>query len=294
MQTLVSNNLSRKQALVALFTASLLWSSGGLLIKIVEWNPMAIAGARSLIAAATLLLLCGVPRSCWSKLHVATALAYASTVVLFVLANKYTTAANAILLQYTAPIYVIIFGPRVLNEKNSWQDFVLLGLILSGMTLFFLDELSPGHMLGNVMAILSGVSFGMMTVLLRLQKEADPIQSVMLGNLMAGAAGVPFMFDEPLSGSALSGLLVLGVFQLAMSYYLYTKAIKVVRAFDAILITTLEPILNPVWVFLVTSESPGPWAIIGGSIVIAAVTAKGLLALGKRRPAYHSSQPSGI
>lgn len=260
-----------------------------MLIKSVHWNSLAIAGARSWIAAATVLLL--VPRVRWSFTPVkwATAICYTGTVALFVSANKLTTAANAIFLQYTAPIYIAILGAWLLKERPARLDWLLILITQGGIALFFLDELRPGHLLGNVFALASGLSFAALTLLLRLQKDGSPFESVLLGNILTGLLGLPFMFDACPSWGSVGGLVLLGVVQLGLPYVLFASAIRQVRALEASLISTLEPVLNPLWAFLFLQESPGRWALWGGTIVIGCALTRGILTA--RRLDQNSGQP---
>ena len=262
-----------------LVITALLWSTGGFLVKGIQWHPVAIAGMRSLIAAAVILIAIRKPKLTWSLPQLGGAVCYAGTVILYVIANKLTTAANAVLLMYTAPIYVIIFGPWFLKEKASRRDWLAVGAVMVGIVVFFMDKLSPEGFLGNMLAVLSGVSFAWMTLFLRKQKRGSPVESVFLGNLLAAVIGLPFFLREELPEiNGILMLIALGTFQLGFSYVLYTKAIQKVRAFEAVLITMLEPVLNPVWVFLLLGEVPGNWALAGGTIVMATVVLHGLAA----------------
>lgn len=264
-----------KKAVLYLFLAALLWSMGGLLIKSVNWNPMAIAGSRSAIAAVFMILLLR-PRFRPDKVKILGGIAYAATVTLFVTANKMTTAANAILLQYTAPVYVAVFGWWFLKEKITRIDWITILMVMAGMVLFFMDELSPGNMLGNIIAILSGVAFAWLVLLLRKQKEASPVDSVIIGNIITAIAGLPFMFNNIPDASGWTALLILGIFQLGISYVLYSWAVKHVSAIEAILIPVIEPILNPIWVVIMLGETPGTWALAGGLVVLASITLRSL------------------
>lgn len=262
-----------------LVITALLWSTGGFLVKGIQWHPVAIVGMRSLIAAAVILIAIRKPELTWSLPQLGGAVCYAGTVILYVIANKLTTAANAVLLMYTAPIYVIIFGPWFLKEKASRRDWLAVGAVMVGIVIFFMDKLSPEGFLGNMLAVLSGVSFAWMTLFLRKQKRGSPVESVFLGNLLAAVIGLPFFLREELPEiNGILMLIALGTFQLGFSYVLYTKAIQKVRAFEAVLITMLEPVLNPVWVFLLLGEVPGNWALAGGTIVMATVVLHGLAA----------------
>ncbi len=270
--TVPTEAAAHRRALLLLVVTALLWSLGGVLIKWVEWNPLAIAGARSLIGAVVIALLLGRQlRFDGSFDQIGGAVAYASTVVLFVIANKLTTAANAILLQYTAPIYVALFSPWFLGERASRRDWLILLVMMGGMVLFFLDDLSLDGYLGNLVALGSGISFAWLTLFLRRQKDGFPLPSLLLGNLLAGLIGLPFMFQSMPSTSSWIGLLLLGVVQLGLPYILYALALRRVTAVEGILIPMLEPVLNPIWVFLLMGERPSPWAIVGGTVILGAV-----------------------
>ena len=263
----------RSRAIIYLILTAILWSLGGVLIKSVKWNPVAIAGARSAIASLVMLAYIRRPRFTWSRAQILAAIFYAGTVILFVTANKLTTAANAILLQYGAPVYVAIFGSIILKEKTTTADWITISLVIFGMFLFFLDELRPGDLSGNIIAILSGITFALYIVFMRKQKDESPIESTLLGNILTVIIGLPFMLSSsPETRSSWIGILLLGTVQLGISYILYSIAIKDVTALEAILIPIIEPVLNPVWVFLAMGETPGRWAFVGGAIILASVT----------------------
>lgn len=264
----------KKAVLLLVFTA-MLWSMGGMLIKLVNLNPMAIAGMRSAVAAVFIMIFFERPKFKFTKINLLGSLAYAATVILFVSANKYTTAANAILLQYTAPVYVALFGTWFLSERITRIDWIAIFLTLAGMSLFFLDKLSPGNMLGNIFAILSGIAFAWLILLSRKQKDQKPIDSIIYGNIMTALIGLPFMFDKVPDTNSIIGILLLGTLQLGLSYILYSIAIKSATAIEGILILIIEPLLNPIWVLFAIGETPGYWAIVGGIIVISSLTLRG-------------------
>lgn len=269
----------KSRAVLFLILAAVLWSSGGLLIKLVAWNPLAIAGARSIIAALVILAFRRKQRLTWSPTQLGGAVCYAGTVILFVLANKWTTATNAILLQYTAPIYVALLSYWILRERITRWDIAAIAATVGGMILFFLDDLSSGGILGNVVAILSGIAFAGTVLFLRKQKESSPIGSVFLGNILAFLIGLPFMLHSSPGAAGWLGLILLGAFQLGCSYILYAEALKYVTALEGILIPIIEPVLNPVWVFLLLGERPGKWAVAGGIIVLISITLRCLQTL---------------
>jgi drug/metabolite transporter (DMT)-like permease len=268
----------RHKAIGFLIATAILWSTGGLLIKMISWNPIAIAGMRSAIATFILLAALRRPHITWSSSQIGGAVAYTVTVILFVLATKLTTAANAILLQYTAPIYIALFGAWFLGERATRLDWVTIFVVIGGMVLFFLDDLTTGGFWGNVCAISSGVTFACFILLMRKQKDDSPLESVLLGNILTALVSVPFMFEAMPNASSWIGLILAGVLQLGLSHILYAAAIKHVTALEAILIPVIEPILNPLWVLLIMGEAPGPWAFLGGFIVLVSVTVRCVVA----------------
>lgn len=267
------NNPHRVSVCLMIATA-LLWSLGGVLIKSVEWNPMAISGARSGIAAIVLLVAVRRPKFTWSFPQVGGAIAYVGTVSLFAIANKLTTAANAILLQYTSPIWIALLGAAFLGERATWADWLAITTVIVGMALFFADDLTQASFLGTIIAIASGFCFGCLTLFLRKQKDGSPLETVILGNILTALISVPFMLGSSPGSRGWLLLAVTGIFQLGLPYLLYTTAIKHITALDAILLATIEPILNPVWVLLAIGEKPGAWALVGGAVVLLSVTVR--------------------
>jgi drug/metabolite transporter (DMT)-like permease len=266
------NKSVRTKSVIFLIVTGLLWSMGGLLIKNVDSNPLAISGMRSIIAAVVILIALGKPKFTWSFAQIASAVAYTATVILFVSANKMTTAANAILLQSTAPIYVALLSAWVLKEKAMLLDWITIVTVFGGMALFFFEKLDTRGMVGNVMAVASGITFALFNIFMRLQKDGSPMESVLLGNILAAAVGIPFLSGSLPSLSGWVSLIILGVAQLGLSYIFYSEAIKHSTALEAILILMIEPILSPVWVFLFMGEIPGRLPMMGGAIVIGAIT----------------------
>src|SRR3990172_8796624 len=269
----------RYKAILFLLLSAILWSSGGLFIKLISWNPVAIAGVRGLISMVVLLVYVRHPCFTWSVAQMGGAVAFALTVILFVVATKLTTAANAVLLQYTAPVYIAFLGAWFLGEHTRWFVWFSIVLFMGGMVLFFLDTLTPGNLLGNVCAILSGIGFAFFVLFMRRQKNESPIETVILGNFFTGLIGIPFMFESMPGPFSWLGLVFMGVVQLGISYALYSEAIRHVSALEAILIPGIEPILNPVWVYLMLGERPGKWALVGGFVVLISVTLRSLIAV---------------
>lgn len=266
----------RYKSIIFLIIASVLWSTGGILIKLVDWNPVAIAGTRSFIASLVVLAYLRKPNFTMSKAQIGGAIAYAATVILFVTANKLTTSANAILLQYTAPVFVALLGIWILKEKIHWYDWVTILFVFGGMVLFFVDDVGVGSMLGNVLAVISGFFLACVTIALRFQKDGSPVETALLGNVFTFIVAIPFIFRTMPDLKSIYGLILLGVFQLGISYILYALSMKHLTALEAILITVVEPLLNPIWVFLFAGEKPSLYAIFGGIIVLSSVTARSI------------------
>jgi drug/metabolite transporter (DMT)-like permease len=279
----MSTAIEHRRAVGQLLLAALLWSLGGLLIKMIDWPPLAVAGGRGLLAAIFLMLTNGRLRFTFSRVQVVAAAAYAGCTVFFVLATKYTTAANAILLQYTAPVWIGLFAAWFLGERTARRDWIIIAIVFIGMGLFFADGLALTGLLGNTFGILSGVCFAAMTIALRKQKDGSPVESIILGNLIAFAIGLPLIIGAPLPPPiGLGALAVLGFLQLGCSYWLYARAIRHVTALGAVLLPVIEPILNPVWVFLARGEHPAKWALVGGLIVLGAVTWRAIASIRQR------------
>ena len=268
-----------------LLLAALCWSLGGVLIKSIDWPPMAIAGGRSAIAIPVMLLCIGRPKFTFSPAQIGGAIGYALTVALFVFATRMTTAANAIFLQYTAPIYVALIGRWYLGERAHAFDWAVIAVALLGIALFFLDRLTLAGFWGNIVALASGVAFASVALFLRKEKAGSPVASIILGNLIVALAGIPFMLYHSLGPGGGWRLLLLGAVQLGLPYVFYATAIRYVTALEATLIPLLEPVLNPLWVMLALGERPGPWAILGGTLVLGVVLARGALMVRARRGA---------
>jgi len=262
--------------ILAMMATAFLWSTAGLFIKIIDWNPLTIAGCRSLIASLVILLFLRRPKFHLSFPQVAAALANAATMLLFVSANKTTTSANAILLQYTGPIFTAFIAAALIKERVRIEHWIAFPLVAAGMTAMFMDKLGGGRTLGNVLAVLSAMTFSFYFVFMRMQKDGSPLESILLSHWLVAAIGIVssiFMPIPPISLKAIGAIAALGIFQVGIAAILFAAAIKRISAISANLIAMIEPVFNPLWVFFVLGEMPGPNAIIGGLIIIAAVTA---------------------
>jgi drug/metabolite transporter (DMT)-like permease len=258
------------RARLAILAAAVLWSTAGAAVKLSTLSAWQLASGRSLVAALVLALAFPAGRKLPSKRGMGVSVAYAATVVLFILANKLTTSANAIFLQDTAPLYVLLLSPFLLAERPSRDELMAVPVFLLGLVLFFLDELKPGQMMGNVVALASGVAFAF-TILGMRAAHAEGASVLVWGNVLAGLSVVVPALGGPAPRPLDLGILVfLGVFQLGLAYALFQWGLRTIPAVEASLLILLEPVLNPVWTFLFAGERPGPWALLGGGIILLA------------------------
>ncbi|MBI1388442.1 MAG: EamA family transporter [bacterium] len=274
------------RARLAALAAVLLFSTGGLAIKLIDLPPLALSGSRSLVAALSLaayLLLykrqplkTGLGRVGWGAV-----VCYFAMVTAYVTANKLTTAANAIFLQYAMPAWVLIFGALWLGERASWGRVVSVIVSLGGLTLFFLDNVGTGQRLGDVIAIAAGVFFAGVVLSLRHFRDGGAAWVVFWGNALTAAlllpgyiAMRPGVFASIVNPSSLGALLFLGVFQMAAAYLLYSAALKHLPAVEVAILSLVEPVMNPVWVYLGVGERPSMYALMGGAVILGVVFAR--------------------
>ena len=256
--------------------AALLWSTGGLFIKWTSLSAFELTFGRSLLAALVVAFFTRREGFRLNAMTIATSLLYAGLLILFVIATKLTTAANAIFLQYTAPIYVLVLEPLFYKEKFRRADLITVVACIAGMSLFFVGKLRPQDVSGNLAALASGLCFAFYILLLRhpQSQRVNRASSVIYGNLLlvilTAPAGLAVLDQMSLRDAG--SVLYLGVFQIGLAYTLFTLGMaRGVRSLDAAIVGYIEPVLNPVWVFIFLGERPSRWALIGGSIIIAAV-----------------------
>ncbi len=261
----------RRKAILMLVITALLWSTSGVLVKALSWGPVSILAGRGLFTSIVFLLYMRRLPAKWTRWMLLAASMSILTQFLFVTSTKLTTAANSIFLQYTAPIYVVLLGYWLLREKPSRSDWVSMGLIFLGLFLFFGDQLSPEGFYGNILAVISGVTSAVMMVAFRAQKDAHPEDSILVASLVMAVLGFPSILKESWTVTNWSIVAYLGIFQIGLAFILFTKSIKHIPALEANLIGTLEPILNPVWVFLFLGEAMGSSALLGGLVVLSGV-----------------------
>src|SRR6476661_6118994 len=262
--------------LLYVFAAALLWSTGGLFIKWTKLSGLELSFYRSFFALLTVAFFTRREGLGLNRISAAASLLYAALLILFVLATKKTTAANAIFLQYTAPVYLLIFEPLIYKERFRIRDLLTVLICVGGMVLFFVGKLRPEDVAGNLLALASGVCFAIYVLMLRHSKArlVNRASSVIYGNLLAIIMTAPWGIAvlARLGRYDLLTVAYLGVVQLGLSYTLFTYAMSQgVRSLDAGIIGYIEPLLNPVWVFLVLGEKPSKWALVGGAIIITAV-----------------------
>jgi len=268
-----------RKGLVYISITALLWSSSGLFIKILTLNAYQILFYRSVIAAITLVIISSVKdkriKFEHDKLTILASVFYSGILIFFVIANKLTTSANAIFLQFTAPIYLLFLEPLLLKTKFRRKDLVTIVISISGMFLFFMGKLELGSIYGNLIAILAGFCFAMFSLFLKWKKQKgseNTIISVIYGNIIVGLICLPIVFGElSLSTTETYVLLYMGIIQIGISYFIFNIGIKYVSATESLIIGMLEAIFNPVWVFIGVGEVPATTAVIGGLIIFAAI-----------------------
>jgi len=290
--------VKRNMGPVYVFFAAVLWSFAGISGKFIPYGALSIACLRGVIAAITI----GIVGGKWFFKPTPAVLLGAfgtfATSVLFMIANKITMAANAIVLQYTAPAFVIILSAIFYRAKPNKLDAVTVLITLGGISLFFIEHIGHGAVLGDLLALLSGLTFAMVFFVNRLP-GANPMQASYLGCLLHGLL-IPFLFfDESLRRfDPMIALLILatGVIQLGMAYIFFSKGIKTTSAIPSSIIAMIEPILNPIWVFLAMGETPGPLSIVGASIVVVTVGGYNVISVLRQRntPEQNAQQIKAI
>jgi drug/metabolite transporter, DME family len=271
-----------------LIAAAILFSTGGAAIKAADFTGWQIAGLRSGVAAVAILLLSREARGGWSPRVAVVAIAYATCLTLFVLANRLTTAANTIYLQSTAPLYLLVLSPWLLKERVRPADVGFMAVIGLALALFFIGvdqpvATAPDPVRGNLVALASGVFWALTVCGLRWMgagegRHGSAVAAVAMGNLFAFLLALPMALPFGSHGATDWGLIAyLGVFQIAVAYLFVTSALKVIPALEASLILLIEPALNPLWAWVFQGERPGPWALAGGAMILGATTLKALM-----------------
>ena len=267
-----------QKGIIAILAAAILWSTGGVFIKLISLNTYQLSFFRSTFAALVFLILFRKVVVYANGFALLNAFFYVVVLIFFVLATKLTTAANAIFLQYTAPIYVLIFEPIINKTKFEKINIITIIICLLGMILFFMGELSPGHLEGNLTALLSGIAFAAFFLGMRKNKNEYQFSSIFYGNIFIALICIPSLFSiNALVINDLWMVAYLGIFQIGIAYAIFSYGLKRVYAIEASIIGMIEPVLNPVWVFFGYGEVPSFMAIIGGIIIIATITIRAFI-----------------
>jgi drug/metabolite transporter (DMT)-like permease len=272
--------LSLASSRLLVLCAAFLFSTGGAAIKATDFSAWQVAGFRSGIAALALFLLLPAWRRGWSTRTLLVGGAYAATLILYVSANKLTTAANTIFLQATAPLYVLLLAPRLLGEPLRRSDLLLSALLITGGALFFVRidpalTTAPDPLRGNLLAAASGVTWALTLLGLRWLARSRSASSaggaVLAGNAIAFAACAPLAFpmgeSVPLDWAV---VVYLGLFQIGLAYVAMTRGMRRTPAFEASLLLLIEPALNALWAWLMHGEQPGPASLLGCALILLA------------------------
>lgn len=268
--------MTRNRAILEMLLCAALWSIAGIFIKLIPWNSIVIAGLRSLIAGLVMFVYMrarGIGFTA-DRRSLAGGAALCLTLTCFVAANKLTTAANSIVLQFTAPMFIVVFSALFLKKRFSRADVLAVVLTMAGISLFFFDQLTPGHLAGNCVAIFAGMAFACYYMSLEGASESQRMSAILIAHGLTFLVGLPFTFVYPpeLSAAPVACILVLGVVQLGIPYVLLGRASGACPPLACSLLGAVEPLLNPVWVFIFDGEAPGLWALIGGIVVVATIT----------------------
>lgn len=268
----------QRKAMLMMAVCACMWSIGGIFIKLVSWSPFLIAGGRSVFAALVVALFMHISKIKVNlcKYSFGAGFCLMGVLISFVAANKLTTAANAIVLQYTAPIFILVISILFLHHKVHKKEVTIISITAIGIVLFFFDELSTGNIAGNCLAILAGLFLAVMFIIIGVgggEDDSIRLSGILFGHILTALVGTPIglPMTDSFTATEIICILILGVIQLGIPYVLYALASKDCSPLSCSLIGMLEPILNPVWVFIFDGERPGIYALIGAIIVIAAV-----------------------
>ena len=264
-------------ARVRVLAAALLFSIGGAGIKACHLTSWQVTSFRSGIAAITLLVLLPEGRRGWNWRSALVGVAYAATVTLFVLANKLTTSANTIFLQSTAPLYILLLSPWLLKERTGARDVLVMAIVVLGMSLLFVGTerryaTAPDPVQGNILAVLAGICWAMTLMGLRWvgrREGSSAVPAAVIGNIMGCLIALPFALPVQ-SGSAMDWTILvgLGAIQVGLAYVFLTEGMRYVPALEASMLLLLEPVLNPIWSWLIHGEKPRAWSLVGGVIIL--------------------------
>ncbi len=288
----MNGDITKKQQLKGRFFitgTALLWGLAGVCVKSIPWNSFSIMASRCGIGIVMFAILRKSFLVKFNKHTLAGAIMMSITGILYMMSIKLTTAATAIVLQYTAPIFVFLYSVLFQKKKAKLSETLIVLMVFSGCVLSFIDELDPSRMLGNILGLLSGASFSAQIIMFS-DKRADSNDGMYLSNLISFFTCLPFMFFDSnmaFSGKILFWVLILGVFQYGLANIFYARGCQIINKIETSLLLTIEPVFNPIPVFLVTGEMPGPLAIIGFFIVVGGITLYGILPVIERKKVLH-------
>jgi drug/metabolite transporter (DMT)-like permease len=284
---LLSKIPAHRKGLVLISIAAFFWSTGGLSIKVLKnLDAFQISFYRSVIAGLAIILISSIKKQkikySFDFISVLCFTTFAGILILFVAATKLTTAANAIFLQFSAPIYLVLLEPVFFKTKFDKRNLITVMVVICGMTLFFFGRIELGNIYGNLLAILSGICFALFTLFLKwkrqLHKSDNTLSNVVLGNFLVGLICLPIIFPSfNLNISEAAILIYLGAVQIGISYMIFNEGIKYVSATESMIIATLEAIFNPIWVFFGVGEAPSVFAIAGACIILGAILWRNLI-----------------
>lgn len=256
---------------LSIIAAAVLWSTGGAAIKLSTATAPQLAMGRAIVAAIAIFLAMPIARIRPNKRILLTALAYACTCTLFVFANTLTTAGNTIFIQNTAPIWVLIFGPALLGERATLWEKISVPVSLFGCLLFFLDDMSPGRLTGNLCAFAASITYALLIICYRKVSESEGLAATIAGNLIIAIVLLPIAARDPTPTSRdVLVFVYLGAIQQAVAAVLFIRGIRGVSALEGALLTLFEPLLSPVWAFLIIGEALGSLALIGAGLILGA------------------------
>lgn len=276
METKAFNGNKKYIGILLMLACALLWSANGLCIKLTPWNSMVLAGWRGFAGAVTLFLAMKLLKMKIS-INVRTVLigvCVCATGFLYIIANRLTTAANAIVLQYTSPVWLVVLSMAFFKKRYRWLDYAAVLLTVGGIALFFMDELGLGGALGNLIAVIDGCSLGAAYLLMGESEGGNRLSGTLVGLVLMAIVGIPFTAVYPPEVTATSAAMVavMGIFMLGLPYALYSVAINYCPPLGCVLISSIEIVLNPMWVWLGTGEMPDTFALIGSAVILITVT----------------------
>lgn len=267
---------SQGKSIGSMVICSVLWSIAGIFIKLIPWNPFVITGFRSLLAAAVIGIYMIATKTALkvNRQAIISALTLCTTMFLFVAANKLTTSANAIVLQFTSPVFIVLISVIFYKQRFRRQDYVVTGIVMVGIVLCFSGQVSGGAMAGNCLAVLAGLTLGTTFVVTGNTDQDSRMSGILFGHILAAVIGIAVSFVVPtqFTPRAMLYIAILGIFQLGIPYILYALALNGCSPLVCCLISAIEPLLNPLWVFIFDGERPSALSLIGGALVILTIT----------------------